>query len=270
MHSSSATAWASTKQRQSNDKATTKQRQSNNPFASGISSPALLDVYLVLMKTIESKPVMRLLKNWAFQILWTIRRLSKLLFVKIELKKRIPPLNRQKFWMRSLISIYISVYRKLEIYQYSSRNIESVLFTLFSPYLRYYQPILPTTQSSGWYYRRSGRSMYPSCLKMSSGAGGPSDIPETPGTYSSTFAVPPLRLRRSGEIPLVATHASKFDNWHDSDQNTYSNGWIMAIQCRYGTQNAQYDTVRWASPYDVAMHWVSQIQVVKIQSLDVW
>jgi hypothetical protein len=78
-----------------------------------------------------------------------------------------------------------------------------VLFTLFSPYLRYYQTIFPTTQSSGWYYRRSGRSMYPSCLKMSSGAGGPSDISETPGTYSSTFAVSPLRLRRSGEIPLV-------------------------------------------------------------------
>jgi hypothetical protein len=54
---------ATTKQRQSNDKATTKQRQSNNPFASGISSPALFNVYIVLMKTIESKPVMRLLKN---------------------------------------------------------------------------------------------------------------------------------------------------------------------------------------------------------------
>ena len=101
------------------------------------------------MKTIESKPVMRLLKNWAFQILWTNRRLSKLLFVKIELKKRIPPLNRQKFWMRSLIAIFISVYRKLEIYQDidTSRNIESVLFTVFSPYLRYYQPIFPTKKT---------------------------------------------------------------------------------------------------------------------------
>ena len=46
-----------------------------------------------------------------------------------------------------------------------------MLFTLYSPYLRYYQPILPTKQSSGWYYHRSGRSMYPSCLKISSGAG---------------------------------------------------------------------------------------------------
>ena len=35
---------------------------------------------------------------------------------------------------------------------YSYRYIESVLFTLFSPYLRYYRPNLPTTQSSGWYY----------------------------------------------------------------------------------------------------------------------
>ena len=27
---------------------------------------------------------------------------------------------------------------------------------------------------------------------------GPSDIPDTPGAYSSTIAVPPLRLRRTG------------------------------------------------------------------------
>jgi hypothetical protein len=46
---------------------------------------------------------------------------------------------------------------------------------------------------------------------MSSGAGGPSDIPETPGTYSSTFAVPPLRLRRSGEIPLVRVSGAGLD-----------------------------------------------------------
>ena len=35
-------------------------RQGNNPFASGISSPALFNIYLVLMKTIESKPVIQL------------------------------------------------------------------------------------------------------------------------------------------------------------------------------------------------------------------
>ena len=106
--------------------------------------------------------------------------------------------HRENSW--SLFGLHIGSFSSTV---YPSRDIESVLFTLFSPYLRYYQPIFPTTQSLGWYYRRSGRSMYPSCLKMSSGAGGPSDIPETPGTYSSTFAVPPLRLCRSGEIPLV-------------------------------------------------------------------
>jgi hypothetical protein len=40
---------------------TLQHRQGNNPFVSETSSPTLFNVYLVLMKTIESKPVMRLL-----------------------------------------------------------------------------------------------------------------------------------------------------------------------------------------------------------------
>ena len=35
-------------------------RQGNDSFASGISAPALSNVYLVLMKNLESKPVMQL------------------------------------------------------------------------------------------------------------------------------------------------------------------------------------------------------------------
>ena len=36
---------------------------------------------------------------------------------------------------------------------------------------------------------------------------GPSDIPDTPGAYSSTFAIPPLRLRRTGVNNCVVSPA---------------------------------------------------------------
>ena len=39
--------------------------------------------------------------------------------------------------------------------------------------------------------------------------------------------------------------------------------WIMALLCRYAILNAHYDTVRWVSPNDDAVRWVSLIQAIR-------
>jgi hypothetical protein len=124
--------------------------------------------------------------------------------------------------MRSLIAISISGYRKLEIYQYSSRYIESVLFTLFSPYLRYYQPIFPTTQSGarGYFQTRWVHT-------------------------SSTFAVPPLRLHRSGEIPLVCHSARSKSSVHTTSSTISSRDHRNLVDTRNDCPSAPDRRSRW-------------------------
>ena len=78
----------------------------------------------------------------------------------------------------------------------------------FSPYLRYYQSILPTTQSSGWYNRQEWKKYAPIVSGMS--CGGPFGHSRNSGSILFHFChtTPPTALERVNTFSTSSLHLS--------------------------------------------------------------